>query len=753
VLVVARWLLGGGALVFVLAEAALGPSAFVAAIVQIVGVAVAETFYGDEPIIIIIIIIVVVTFRFPVGRTLVVIVETALRSTVFVAMKVQLGGAIVGAGVVVVIGVVAHRLLPGAVLVVVETAPRPTEFVALVVESQRTVVGPIIVIPIVFVMIPIVVRFVVVIKPIVVKLIVVIILVVVPLVIVPVVIVIPLIVVEVVAHGALGRTALVLAQTALGNAVLVAIVIVSVGTIVGSVAVIVIVPVIIAHGLLGGTADVVLEAAFRLAVLVAIKVEFVRVAVLGTVVVITHGLLAVAPLVVVVATLGAAVFVAIVVRFVGAVAGISGIAIKGILVVAHALLFGTGPVPGKTALGLSVFVALVVEPKGTVVDDGFDGFAVLAFGPSVGALELVVVAALRATEFVAVVIGLGVTVSGISGISVGWVFEIARWLFPGAISFVVETAAGFSVFVTIVVESKGAVVDAEIIVVVVVVLLITGWLFPGALVIVVETAPGLSKLVTIVIESKRTVVDSVIVVVVFVIVIVPVVIVVVPIVIVIIVVVTHGLFQGALVAIIETTLGFALLVTVVIESKGTVVDGVIVIVVILVVIIVIVIIVLGVASELWQNHLIDEMDDAVASLDVDGGDFGQEFLPVALPDLVDGVVRAPGAGKVSAEHLESLAAVQVLGKVDAAGDVVLEDVGEDIDVIVDEPRSVGWELVKCGVGRRKDGEVGKGVVEGPGEACLLHELAEGAQAVGGTCEIGCKAERKKNEEKKSRKGG
>jgi hypothetical protein len=583
----------------------------------------------------------------------------------------------------------------------------------------------------------------------------VIILVVVPLVIVPVVIVIPLIVVEVVAHGALGRTALVLAQTALGNAVLVAIVIVSVGTIVGSVAVIVIVPVIIAHGLLGGTADVVLEAAFRLAVLVAIKVEFVRVAVLGTVVVITHGLLAVAPLVVVVATLGAAVFVAIVVRFVGAEAGISGIAIKGILVVAHALLFGTGPVPGKTALGLSVFVALVVEPKGTVVDDGFDGFAVLAFGPSVGALELVVVAALRATEFVAVVIGLGVTVSGISGISVGWVFEIARWLFPGAISFVVETAAGFSVFVTIVVESKGAVVDAEIIiiVVVVVVLLITGWLFPGALVIVVETAPGLSKLVTIVIESKRTVVDSVIVVVVFVIVIVPVVIVVVPIVIVIIVVVTHGLFQGALVAIIETTLGFALLVTVVIESKGTVVDGVIVIVVILVVIIVIVIIVLGVASELWQNHLIDEMDDAVASLDVDGGDFGQEFFPVALPDLVDGVVRAPGAGKVSAEHLESLAAVQVLGKVDAAGDVVLEDVGEDIDVIVDEPRSVGWELVKCGVGRRKDGEVGKGVVEGPGEACLLHELAEGAQAVGGTCEIGCKAERKKNEEKKSRKGG
>lgn len=111
-------------------------------------------------------------------------------------------------------------------------------------------------------------------------------------------------------------------------------------------------------------------------------------------------------------TLWSAVFVAVIVWFGGAKVGIVGIAIGGVLVVTCWLLDGTDMSLDEAARGFSEFVALVVQFKGAIVDDGFDGFAVLAFGSLVGTRELVVEAALGVTIFVAVRIRFHGTVLG-----------------------------------------------------------------------------------------------------------------------------------------------------------------------------------------------------------------------------------------------------------------------------------------------------------------------------------------------------
>ena len=254
------------------------------------------------------------------------------------------------------------------------------------------------------------------------------------------------------------------------------------------------------------------------------------------------------------AAIGPAVQVAVKIGLARAVGGITRVPINWIAVVAPGLLVWAGHAVDQAAEGLAKLVAPVVEfVRGTVMGDRCGGLVCVTDRPLVvpRALQPVVVAALGTAVLVAIVVEVvRVAVAGGIGISLDGVLVVALWLLDGADHSFHETAPGFSVFVAVVIQTKGAIVNNDI----VRARCIAGGHRIGADQLVVVAALGAPVDVALVVGFVRTVVwvprksiDGVL-------------------------IVTLRLLEGALCPVIKTTFRLSVFVTLVVESERAVVD-------------------------------------------------------------------------------------------------------------------------------------------------------------------------------------
>ena len=197
--------------------------------------------------------------------------------------------------------------------------------------------------------------------------------------------------------------------------------------------------------------------------------------------------------------------------FIGTIVGSSRIPVARILVVAH-WLSGWAVSFHKAAPGISVFIATVIFVEGAVVvdDDRANRFAVLAFGSLVGTLELVVEAAFWATKLVTFVVAFGRAVCWVTRVSIDGIVIVAGGLAPGTVFWIVQTTIRLAELVTIVVESKGAIVNDPIVFIVVrgILLVIAKGLLDGAVAIFVEATERFPLFPAIVVKAIGAVVSS-----------------------------------------------------------------------------------------------------------------------------------------------------------------------------------------------------------------------------------------------------